>query len=100
LCHPIHKSFGTYKMNKDKEVKRITKKYKAGKLEPRKDLPEDLKIAIRTFMEQVVIMEEYDTDYINGEYMANLIKAFSKYPEYSIFTYELVKSILGKTLEE
>jgi|TARA_R100000789_G_C2972087_1_gene141060 hypothetical protein len=87
-------------MNKDKEVKRITKKYKAGKLEPRKDLPEDLKIAIRTFMEQVVIMEEYDTDYINGEYMANLIKAFSKYPEYSIFTYELVKSILGKTLEE
>jgi hypothetical protein len=87
-------------MNRDKEIKKITKKYKAGKLEPRKDLPEDLKIAIRTFMEQVVIMEEYDTDYINGEYMANLIKAFSKYPEYSIFTYELVKSILGKTLEE
>jgi len=87
-------------MNRDKEIKRITKKYKAGKLEPRKDLPEDLQIAIRTFMEQVVIMEEYDTDYINGEYMANLIKAFSKYPEYSIFTYELVKSILGKTLEE
>jgi len=87
-------------MNKDKEIKRITKKYKDGELEPRKDLPEDLKIAIRTFMEQVVIMEEYDTDYINGEYMANLIKAFSKYPEYSIFTYELVKSILGKTLEE
>ncbi len=87
-------------MNRDKEIKRITKKYKAGELEPRKDLPEDLKIAIRTFMEQVVIMEEYDTDYINGEYMANLIKAFSKYPEYSIFTYELVKSILGKTLEE
>ena len=87
-------------MNRDKEIKRITKKYKAGKLEPREDLPEDLKVAIRTFMEQAVIMEEYNTDYINGEYMANLIKAFSKYPEYSLFTYELVKSILGKTLEE
>lgn len=87
-------------MNKDKEVKRITKKYKDGKLEPREDLPEDLKIAIKTFLEQVVIMEEYDTDYINGEYMANLIKAFSKYPEYSIFTYDLVKSILGKTSKE
>ena len=87
-------------MNKDKEIKRITKKYKAGKLEPRKDLPEDLKIAIKTFMEQVMIMEEYNTDYINGEYMANLINAFSKYPEYSLFTYDLVKSILGKTLEE
>ena len=87
-------------MNKDKQLKKITKKYSAGKLEPREDLPEDLKIAIKTFMEQAVIMEEYNTDYINGEYMANLIKAFSKYPEYSIFTYDLVKSILGKTLKE
>ena len=87
-------------MNKDKELKKITKKYKAGKLEPREDLPEDLKVAIKTFMEQAVIMEEYNTDYINGEYMANLINAFSKYPEYSLFTYDLVKSILGKTLKE
>ena len=37
---------------------------------------------------------------LNGEYMANLIKAFSKYPEYSLFTYDLVKTILGKTLKE
>jgi hypothetical protein len=51
-------------------------------------------------MEQAVIMEEYDTDFINGEYMANLIEAFSKYPEHSLFTYELVKTILGKTLKE
>ena len=87
-------------MNKDKKLKRITEKYKDGKLEPREDLPEDLKIAIRTFMEQAVIMEEYDTDYINGEYMVNLIESFSKYPEYSLFTYELVKTILGKTLKE
>jgi len=87
-------------MNRDKQLKKITKKYKDGELEPRDDLPEDLKIAISTFMEQVVIMEEYDTDFINGEYMANLIKAFSKYPEYSLFTYDLVKTILGKTLKE
>ena len=87
-------------MSKDKDMKVITKKYKAGKLEPREDLPEDLKIAIKTFMEQAVIMEEYNTDYINGEYMANLINAFSKYPEYSLFTYDLVKTILGKTLKE
>ena len=87
-------------MSKDKDMKVITKKYKAGKLEPREDLPEDLKVAIKTFMEQAVIMEEYNTDFINGEYMANLIKAFSKYPEYSLFTYDLVKSILGKTLKE
>ena len=87
-------------MSKDKDMKVITKKYKAGKLEPREDLPEDLKVAIKTLMEQAVIMEEYNTDFINGEYMANLIKAFSKYPEHSLFTYELVKIILGKTLKE
>jgi hypothetical protein len=87
-------------MSRNKDMKVITKKYKAGKLEPREDLPEDLKIAIKTFMEQAVIMEEYDTDFINGEYMANLIEAFSKYPEYSLFTYDLVKTILGKTLKE
>ena len=87
-------------MNRDKQLKKITKKYKDGELEPRDDLPEDLKIAISTFMEQAVIMEEYDTDFINGEYMANLIKAFSKYPEYSLFTHDLVKTILGKTLKE
>ena len=87
-------------MNRDKEIKKITKKYRAGKLKPRPDLPKDLQIAIETFMEQVVIMEEYNTDFINGEYMVNLIKAFSKYPEYSLFTYDLVKSILGKTLKE
>jgi hypothetical protein len=87
-------------MSKDKDMKVITKKYMEGKLEPRKDLPEDLKIAIETFMQQAVIMEEYNTDYINGEYMVNLISAFSKYPEFSLFTYELVKTILGKTLKE
>ena len=87
-------------MNKDKEIKKITKKYKPGKLKPRPDLPKDLQIAIETFMQQVVIMEEYNTDFINGEYMVNLIESFSKYPEHSLFTYELVKSILGKTLEE
>ena len=87
-------------MNKDRQLKKITNKYKDGELEPRDDLPEDLKIAISTFMEQAVIMEEYDTDFINGEYMANLIRAFSKYPEYSLFTYDLVKTILGKTLKE
>ena len=87
-------------MRKDREVKRITEKYKAGKLKPRPDLPKDLQISIETFMQQVVIMEEYDTDFINGEYLVNLIESFSKYPEFSLFTYDLVKSILVKTLDE
>ena len=87
-------------MSKDKKIKKITEKYRAGKLEPREDLPEDLKISIKTFMEQVMIMEEYNTDFINGEYVAKLIESFSKYPEYSLFTYELVETLLKKNLQE
>ena len=87
-------------MNEDKEIKKITEKYRAGKLKPRPDLPKDLQIAIETFMQQVVIMEEYDTDFINGEYVAKLIESFSKYPEYSLFTYELVESLLKENLQE
>ena len=87
-------------MSKDRYIKVITEKYKTGKLKPREDLPEDLKIAIETFIQQVVIMEEYDTDFINGEYVAKLIESFSKYPEYSLFTYELVESLLKENLQE
>ena len=87
-------------MSKDKKIKKITEKYRAGKLEPREDLPEDLKISIKTFMEQVMIMEEYNTDFINGEYVAKLIESFSKYPEYSLFTYELVETLLKENLQE
>ena len=85
---------------KEREVKSITKRYMEGKLKPRPDLPKDLQVAIETFTQQVVIMEEYDTDFINGEYMANLLQAFSKYPEYSLFTYELIESLLKDNLEE
>ena len=34
-------------MSKDRYIKVITEKYKAGKLKPREDLPEDLKIALK-----------------------------------------------------
>ena len=72
----------------------ITERYKAGKLQPRDELPEDLKIAIETFIQQVIIVEEYKLEYMNPEYYINLIDTFSKYPEHALFTWELLKPLL------
>lgn len=83
-------------MSDDKSLKRITEKYKSGKLGIREDLPDDLKIAIETFIQQVVVMEEYDLDYVNSEYVINLLETFSKYPEYSITTLDMVEGIMSE----
>ena len=72
----------------------IAEKYKAGLIQPRDDLPEDLKIAIETFIQQVIIVDEYNLEYMTPEYYINLIDAFSKYPEHSLFTWELLKPLL------
>ena len=43
-------------------------------------LPEDLQVAINTFIEQFNIMEEYDLEHIPSDYVANLLETMSKYP--------------------
>jgi len=77
-----------------KKKNSIAEKYKAGLLQPRDDLPKNLKIAIESFIKQVAIVEEYNLDYMNPEYLIKLIEAFSKYPEHSLFTWELLKPLL------
>ena len=46
-------------------------------------LPEDLQVAINTFIEQFNIMEEYDLEEIPIEYTTNLLNTIGKYPEYN-----------------
>jgi hypothetical protein len=72
----------------------ISKKLKDGKLEPCSDLSDFLKISIKTFIAQAAIVEEYEVDHIPSEYIVNLIDTFSKYPEYSLITSELMESLL------
>ena len=64
-------------------------------LKIRKDIPDDLKIAIKSFLNQAVIVGEYELDHMPSEYLENLLKAISKYPEYSLLLMELVE-ILNK----
>jgi len=64
------------------------------------DLPEDLKVAIRTFLDQAIIVGEYDLDYMPGEYMTNLLKAFAKYPEFSITLLDMIDTLDKNNLTE
>ena len=53
--------------------------------------PEDLSKAIQTFIQQAVIIGEYELDAMPPEYMENLLKAMSKYPEYNKVTLDLIE---------
>ena len=54
-------------------------------------LPEDLQVAINTFIEQFNIMEEYDLEEIPIEYTTNLLNTIGKYPEYNKVTMDLME---------
>ena len=54
-------------------------------------VPEDLAAAINTFLAQALIIGEYELDAMPPEYMENLLKVMSKYPEYNNVTLELIE---------
>ena len=60
-------------------------------LNVRNDIPDDLRIAIESFIQQAVIIGEYDLDHMPLEYMENLLKTFAKYPEYCETMMEMIK---------
>ena len=53
--------------------------------------PEDLSKAIQTFIQQAVIIGEYELDSMPPEYLQNLLDTMTKYPEYNKVTLELIK---------
>ena len=58
-------------------------------------VPKDLKVAIQTFIEQAIIIGEYELETMPHEYLNNLLKVMSKYPEYNILLSQLIE-ILNK----
>ena len=64
------------------------------KLEPDKELPKDVQIALQTFIDNAILVEEYDLDYLPGEVMTNLLETISKYPNLRPFLEMLVMDIL------
>ena len=69
-----------------------------GRKRPNPNLPQDLYVAIDTFMQQTVIIGQLELDFMPPEYMENLIRAVAKYPEYSSFLEELLAILLGHEL--
>ena len=54
-------------------------------------VPKDLATAIQTFLTQAIIIGEYELDAMPPEYMENLLKVMSKYPEYNKVTLDLIE---------
>tara|TARA_Y100001938_G_C8021456_1_gene395570 strand:- start:12 stop:254 length:243 start_codon:yes stop_codon:yes gene_type:complete len=79
-------------MNSDKKAK--LKHFKS--LNIREGTPKDLAIAIKTFIQQAVIIGEYELEKMPAEYTDNLIKTLSKYPEYNKITLDIIDIINQK----
>ena len=54
-------------------------------------VPEDLRKAVEAFLEQAVIIGEYNLDFMPEEYLENLLTVMSKYPEYNKLLMDLIR---------
>ena len=57
----------------------------------REGTPKDLSEAIQTFIQQAIIIGEYELDSMPPEYMQNLLDVMARYPEYNKVTLDLIK---------
>tara|TARA_B100001094_G_scaffold304582_1_gene333679 strand:- start:855 stop:1106 length:252 start_codon:yes stop_codon:yes gene_type:complete len=55
------------------------------------NVPKDLREAVESFLEQAVIIGEYNLDFMPEEYLENLLVTMSKYPEYNKLLLDLVR---------
>ena len=65
----------------------------------REDIPDDVKVVIETFIEQALIVDKYNLDYMPSEYMANLVETLSNHPEYSDLVLELLDMLIPDLYE-
>ena len=79
----------TEKRRHEKQQKEQLKLFK--KFTVREGTPKDLSEAIQTFIQQAIIIGEYELDSMPPEYMQNLLDVMSKYPEYNKVTLDLIK---------
>ena len=69
-------------------------------LNVRDDVPKDLRVAIESFMQQAIIVNEYDLDHMPTEYMGNLLRTLAKYPEHSMLFMEMIQVLEENELVE
>ncbi len=69
-------------------------------LKVRADVPKDLGVAIESFMQQAVIVGEYELDHMPLEYMENLLKELAKYPEHAVLFMDMVEILERENIIE
>ena len=57
-------------------------------------MPEDIKIAIESFIASTIMVEENDLDYVPNEYVINLLETIKKHKEYNSLYLELIEILL------
>jgi len=62
-------------------------------------LPEDIRLSLESLLKQARIMEEYDLDFIPGEYMANFMEALSKHPEFTYVLNGILETLIEGEME-
>tara|TARA_Y100001963_G_scaffold52152_1_gene72922 strand:- start:78 stop:329 length:252 start_codon:yes stop_codon:yes gene_type:complete len=67
-----------------------------GDFKVQEHFPEEIQIAVQTFLEASKMMVDENLEYLPGDYLVNLLKTLEKYPEYNNITMDLVKTILKK----
>jgi|TARA_B100001079_G_scaffold266287_1_gene273218 hypothetical protein len=65
----------------------------------RGNLPEDIRVSLEALLKQARIMEEYDLDFIPGEYMANFMEALSKHPEFTYILNGMLETLIELDME-
>ena len=76
-------------MTKEERVKKILLNPKGFKL--REEYPEEVKVAVKSFLEATKMVMTENLDTIPHEYLTNMMEVLVKYPETQPIAWELVQ---------
>mgnify|MGYP003651685807 FL=1 len=78
-------------MDKNRENS-IMERMSNGKLKVRDHFPEDVRIAVETFLAASKMMVDEKLEHMPSNYLVNLLETLAKYPEYNNLTMDLCKA--------
>jgi len=77
----------------DEKTKRVMDRVSKGDYKVQPHFPEEVQTAVTAFFKATEMMINEELEYIPSEYLGNLLKVLSKYPEYNKITLDLIKSM-------
>tara|TARA_B100001250_G_C19790680_1_gene786358 strand:- start:521 stop:775 length:255 start_codon:yes stop_codon:yes gene_type:complete len=77
----------------DEKTKRVMDRVSKGDYKVQPHFPEEVKTAVTAFFKATEMMINEELEFLPSEYLGNLLKVLSKYPEYNSITLDLIKSM-------